>query len=164
MESTSCELALKPSLYNDNPIIHTNSFRSGNNRFSRYFSFVRGKHPLSLHPVSRPGKTPTFRAPQSPPKWTPTSAAGFREPPNKPASPRETPYTTLSVFPADSVSVIPLYMYPARAGIPLWIGGLTPRSGLWLMRCESCQNRLTIHFPSFFEQHCTSRQITNIEI
>ena len=44
-----------------------------------------GKHPLSAHLVSHPGKTPTFRAPQSRPKSTPTSTTGFGSlPTNRP--------------------------------------------------------------------------------
>ena len=85
MESISCELALKPSLYNNSPI-HSKYFRPGNTRLPRTFSlargnthfprtwcFARGKHPHSAHlnlarsqhprrpqgfgnlPISRPG-------------------------------------------------------------------------------------------------------------
>ena len=66
-----------------------------------------GKHPLSTHLLSvhfrsRPGKAPTFRAPLSRPKSTPPSATGFREPPYEPAWLRETPYTTIGVFPVVS--------------------------------------------------------------
>ena len=111
--------------------------RPGNTHLPRIYSLARGTHTfrtstvspgvdiLSAHPVSRPGETPTFRAPQSRPKWTPTtSATGFREPHNKPAWLRETPYTTIYVFPVDSV----LYMtkYPAYGGYPIWLGCLTP--------------------------------------
>ena len=119
MESTSCELALKPSSYNNNPIIHTIILSSGEQPSSALLHVQSrpGETPTSAHLVSRPGKAPTFRAPQSRPQCTPTSAAGFQEPPNKPAWSRETPYTTRSVFPAVSVSVTSLY--PARAGIPL---------------------------------------------
>ena len=41
MESASCELALKPSLYNNRPI-HSNYFRPGNTRLPRYSSLVPG--------------------------------------------------------------------------------------------------------------------------
>ena len=118
VESTSCELALKPSLYNNNPIIHTiihlvwetSIFRAttvspGETptfHFSRIRCLARGKHPHSTHLSLTRSKQ---------------SAAGFREPPNKTAWPREAPYMTISVFHADSVSVVPLY--PARAGIPV---------------------------------------------
>ena len=51
------------------------------------------------------------------------SATGFREPPYRPAWPQETPYTTVDVFPVDSVLFNP--KYPARAGIPLRLRGLT---------------------------------------
>ena len=74
---------------------------------SAHFSLARGKHPLSVH-MSQP---------------ICAAAAGFREPPNKPAWLRETPYTTIPVFPAVTVTVTP--QYPARAGIPLCIGDLT---------------------------------------
>ena len=49
MKSTSCELALKPSLYNNNPIIHTLIISSG-------------EQPSSALLQSRPGEAPTFRA------------------------------------------------------------------------------------------------------
>ena len=49
MESTSCELALKPSLYNNNPIIHT------------LIPLVRGTTVFHANTVS-PGETPTFRS------------------------------------------------------------------------------------------------------
>ena len=63
MESTSCELALKPSLYNNNQIIHTliplvwgtTVFRAttvspgGNTHFPRIWCLARGKHPHSAH-------------------------------------------------------------------------------------------------------------------
>ena len=52
------------------------------------------------------------------------AAAGFREPPNKPSWLRETPYTTISVFLAVTVTVAP--QHPARVGIPLCLGGFTP--------------------------------------
>ena len=86
-----------------------------------------GKHPLSAHLLSahfrsRPGKAPTFRAPLSRPKSTPLSATGFREFPYKPAWLRETPYTTIDVFPV--VSGVLTTKFPARAGIPLWLWGL----------------------------------------
>ena len=85
MESASCELALKPSLYNNRPI-HSNYFRPGNthlprtsslargnSHFPRTWCLARGKHPHSAHlslarsqhprrpqgfgslPISRPG-------------------------------------------------------------------------------------------------------------
>ena len=126
MESASCELALKPNLYNNRPI-HSKYFRAGSTRlprtsnlargnphFPRTWCLARGKHPHSA---------PAFRAPQSRPKSTPTSTTltGFREPSYKPAWPQETPYTT--VFPVVSVPFYP--MYPARAGIPFWLRGTT---------------------------------------
>ena len=143
MESTSCELALTPSLYNHNPIIHTIIISSG-------------EQPSSALLQSRPGEPPTFRAShvspresthiQSHPKSTPTSTTGFREPPYKPAWPQETPYTTVDVFPVVSVPFYP--MYPARVhpiwASPYWNEVSRPRSGLWLIRCETCRNRLTI--------------------
>ena len=105
-------------------IQYTEFILSGEHPYSALLRSLPGKHPLSAHLVSRPGETPTFRAPQSRPKSAPTSATGFREPPNKPAWPRETPYTTVDVFPVDSVLFNP--KYPGRAGIPLRFGGLTP--------------------------------------
>ena len=97
--------------------------------------FVRGTtvfHALVLSP----GETPTFRASTfralqiSPggsthiprtsialPKSTPPSATGLRESPYKPAWLRETPYTTIGVFPV--VSGVCTTNFPPRAGIPL---------------------------------------------
>ena len=49
MESTSCELALKPGLYNINPIIHT------------LIPIVRGTTVFRAT-QSHQGETPTFRA------------------------------------------------------------------------------------------------------
>ena len=126
MESTSCLLALKPSLYNYSPI-HNHYLSSGEQPFSALLQPRPGKHPLSAHLLSAhlrspPGKEPTFRAPASRPKSTPTSATGFREPSYKPAWPRETPCTTIDVFLVVSVLFTP--NYPARAGIPLRLGGL----------------------------------------
>ena len=48
MECASCELALKPSLYNNSPI-HSKYFRAGNTRLPRTSNLA--------------GETPTFRAP-----------------------------------------------------------------------------------------------------
>ena len=69
MESTSCELALKPSLYNNNPIIHTLIPLVQGTTVFRANQSHPGETPTFLaHPMSRPGKTLTFRAPQSRPK------------------------------------------------------------------------------------------------
>ena len=84
MESASCALALKPSLYNNRPI-HNNYFRPGNTRlpltsslargnthFPRTWCLARGRHPHSAHlslarsrpqgfgslPINRPQETP----------------------------------------------------------------------------------------------------------
>ena len=122
MESASCELVLKPSLYNNRPI-HSNYFRPGNTRIPRYSSLARGNTHFPRTWCLAWGETPTFCAPQSRPKSTPTSATWFREPPYKPAWPQETPYTTVDVFPVDSVLCNPKYQ--ARAGIPLRLWGLT---------------------------------------
>ena len=125
LESTSCELALKPVIHNNNPIITTLT------------SFIRGTIVFRAHPispggnthfprtsVSRSGKPPTFRAlqsrqnrTQSRPNRTPIPPAGFREPPIKPNWYRKTPYATIVVFPTEFLTVRP--GYPARAGIPL---------------------------------------------
>ena len=96
-------------------------FVRGTTVFALWY-FRLGKHPLSAHLLSahfrsRLGKAPTFRAPLSRPKSTPPSATGFREPPYKPAWLRETPYTTIGVFPV--VSGVFTTKFPARAGIPL---------------------------------------------
>ena len=125
-----------PILYNNNPIIiHTKNIR-----------LVRG-NPVFCASIVSPGKTPTFRASCVSPRVKPTfralqfrprkhplsahltqplcvAAAGFREPPELPAWHWETPYTTITVFPA--VHVPGTSPYPARAGIPLWLLGLTP--------------------------------------
>ena len=131
VESASCELALMPVLYNNHPIIHLqyyissgeypssahNRLARGNTHFSRtsvshphsaHSSVARSKHPLSAH-VTKP---------------LCAAATGFREPPHKPAWLRETPYTTISVFLVVTVIVTP--QYPARASIPLCLGGRTP--------------------------------------
>ena len=102
MESTSCLLVLKPSLYNYSPI-HNHYFSSGEQPSFALLQSRPGKpllstHQLSAHLRSRPGKAPTFRAPPSRPKSAPSSATWFREPLYKPAWPRETPYTTIDVF------------------------------------------------------------------
>ena len=108
--------------------------------------------------VSRPGETPTFRAPQSHPKSTPTSATGFREPPYKPAWPQETPYTTVDVFPV--YSVLFNHKYPARAGIPLRLWGLTSMFRTLtrqLGRPRSPANRFTTIFVLYIldiDSHC----------
>ena len=127
VESTSCLLALKPSYYTIIVQYKIITSRPGNNRlpcycnlargnthfpriyFPRISGLARGKHPHSAH----------LNLARSP---TPTSATGFREPPYKPAWLRETPYTTIEVFPVVSVVLNP--NYPARAGIPLRLWGL----------------------------------------
>ena len=125
------------------------------------------------------GGAPTFRAPQSRPKSTPTSATGFREPPNKPAWPRQTPYTTVDVFPVDSVLFNP--KYPARAGIPLRLGGLTPTfrtltNAVWVLPKQAHKSLYSKHgslvllsvlltyFPSFWNNtiHLIRSLIINI--
>ena len=126
-----------PILYNNNLlIIHTHNI-----------CLVRG-NPVFYTSIVSPGETPTFRASCVSPGVTPTfralqshlrkhslsahhtqplcvAAAGFREPPELPAWRWETtPCTTNTVFPA--VHVPGTSLYPARAGIPLWLWGLTP--------------------------------------
>ena len=127
MESASCELALKPSLYNNRPI-HSNYFRPGNTRLPHYSSLARGNTHFPRTWCLARGETPTFRAPQSRPKSRPTSATGFREPPNTPAWPQETPYTTVNVFPVHSVLFNP--KYPAGRVSPCDYEVSPPRSGL----------------------------------
>ena len=133
MESTSCPLALKPSLYNYSPI-HNHYFSSREQPSSALLQSRSGKHPLSAHLLSahlrsRPRKAPTFRSPQSRPKSTPTSATGFREPPYKPAWPWETPYTTITVFPVVSVLFCPNITQLGRIS-PYDYEVSPPRSGL----------------------------------
>ena len=129
MESASCELALKQYIVN---------------------TLVRGTPFFRAPPVS-PGETPTFLAPGVSPgenthilctSVSPTSTTGFREPLYKPAWPRETPYTTVDVFPVVSVPFYP--MYPARAGFPFWLRGSTST----LRTRYECGMRLTHHFIS----------------
>ena len=113
-------------LYNYSPIYNIYCSSEEQPSSALWYSHP-GKHPLSAHLLSahfrsRLGKTPTFRAPLSRPKSTPPSATGFREPPYKPAWLRETPYTTIDVFPV--VSGVFTTNYPARAGIPLRLWGL----------------------------------------
>ena len=146
LESASWELALKPSLYNNHPI-HSNSFRPGNTHFPRTWCLARGNTHIPRTSVS------------------PTSATGFREPPNKPAWPRETPYTTVDVFPMDSVLFNPIY--PAWASIPLRLWGLTPTfrtltNAVWVLpkqahkslyskhRSLALLSVLLTYFPSFW--------------
>ena len=120
-----------PILYNNNPlIIHTNNIRlvRGNPVF-RASIVSPGETPTFRTSCVSPGVTPTFRALQSRPRKHPFSAhltqplcvvaAGFREPPELPTWRWETPYTTITVFPA--VHVPGTSLYPARAGIPLWL-------------------------------------------
>ena len=122
MESTSCELALKPSLYNNSPI-QSNYFRPGNTRLPCTSSFARknthfpctwclarGKHPHSAHLSLARSQHP--RRPQ-----------GFGSLPISRPGLRKLPTTTVDVFHVDSVLFNP--KYPARAGIPLRIWGLT---------------------------------------
>ena len=118
MESTSCELALKPSLDNNNPIIYTlfhlvrgtPVFRAttvspgGNTYFPRIWCLARGKHPHSAHLSLARSEHPL--RPQ-----------GFGSLPISRPGLGETPYTTRTFFPADSASVIPLY--PGQGGYPL---------------------------------------------
>ena len=61
MESASCELALKPNLYNNRPIhskyfcagntrlLRTSNLARGNTQFPRTWCLARGKHPHSAH-------------------------------------------------------------------------------------------------------------------
>ena len=67
MESAPCELALKPQLYNNNPI-HTlnNSSRPGNTRPPRYYSLARGTHTFRTSGVSPGGNTHITRSSVSP--------------------------------------------------------------------------------------------------
>ena len=122
VESTSCLLALKPSYYTSIVQYTIITVCAGNNRLPRYGNLARGnthflriyfprisglargKHPHSAHLC-------LARSPH------PCPATGFREPPYKPAWLRETPYTTIDVFPV--VSGVFTLNYPARAGIPL---------------------------------------------
>ena len=106
MESASCELALKPNLYNNHPI-HRIHFVWG----TPVFRSLPGKHPLSAHLSLARSQHP--RQPQ-----------GFGSLPISRPGLGETPHTTVDVFPVDSVLFNP--KYPARAGIPLRLGGLTP--------------------------------------
>ena len=78
--------------------------------FSTHFGLTQNKHPLSTH-ISQP-------------LWA--AAVGFREPHNKLAWLRETPYTTIPVFPTVTVTVTP--QYQARAGIPLCRGCFNPHT------------------------------------
>ena len=125
-----------PILYNNNPIIiHTHNIRlvRGNPVFRASIVSPRETPTFRASCVS-PGVTPTFRALQYRPRKHPLSAhltqplcvaaAGFREPPELPACRWETPYTTITVFPA--VHVPDTSLYPARAGMPLRLWGLTP--------------------------------------
>ena len=157
MESICWELALKPIIYNKSPIIITlTPFVRGTTVFRTHPISPGGNTHFPRTSVSRPGKAPTFRAlqscpnrTQSRPNQTPRPPVGFREPPYKPNWPRDTRYAAIVVFPADFLTVKP--KYPARAGIPLWFWGLTPRSGLlapptvWVLP-EQAHTSLYINF------------------
>ena len=122
MESTSCLLTLKPSYYTI--IVQYAIFNVcwGNNRLPRSGTLARGNTHLLRIYFPRTSGLARGKHPHSHPKSTPPSATGFREPPYKPAWLRETPYTTIGVFPV--VSGVCTTKFPARAGIPLQLGGL----------------------------------------
>ena len=118
---------------------HNNSSRPGNNRLPRTYHLARGNTYFPRFLCLARGNTHIPRTSVSPEVNTHSSSAhvshplcaaavGFREPPNKPAWLRETPYTTISVFPTVTVTVT--LQYPARAGIPSCTGSLNPHSGL----------------------------------
>ena len=140
MESASCELELKPSLYNNRPI-HSNYFRPGNTRLPGVHLQSRpGKHPLSVHwclargenhPHSTHLSLGRSQHPRRPQGFgsLPISRPGLRKLPTRQSmSSMWTPYCLI------------LLKYPARAGIPLRLWGLTST-----FRYESCRNRLTNH-------------------
>ena len=135
--------------------------------------FVRGTPIFRATQVS-PGETPTFRAPGVSPGETPT----FRAPQSRPRRPQgfgslpisrpglgETPYTTVDVFPMDSVLFNPIY--PAWASIPLRLWGLTPTfrtltNAVWVLPKQAHKSLYSKHgslallsvlltyFPSFW--------------
>ena len=123
-------------LYNNNPIIiHTNNihlvrgnpvFRAsivspgGNTHFSRILCLARGNTHIPRTSVLPEENTHFPRISRN----HCVAAARFREPPELPAWHWETPYTTITVFPA--VHVPGTSPYPARAVIPLWLWYLTP--------------------------------------
>ena len=126
-------VTLKPSLYNNNPILHTLIHLvqgtpvflatpvspGGNTHFPRIRCLARGKHPhfahLSLARSEDPLRLQGFGS-------LPISRPGLGKPPTR-----------------QYLSSLRSPLFPTRAGIPLLPGGLTPRS---------CRNRLTIHFKS----------------
>ena len=130
---------------NNNPInIHTATIHlvRGTNVF-RATIVSPGETPTFLASCVSSGVTPTFRALQSCLRKTPT----FRAPhPATMCGGRravwlwETPYTTISVFPAVHITGTSLYQLGRVSPYDYEVS--PPHSGLHL--CETCRNRLTI--------------------
>ena len=136
MESASCELALKPSLYNNRPI-HSKYFRPGNTRLPRTSSLARGnthfprtwclareKHPHSAH-LSL-ARSQHSRQPQ-----------GFGSPPINRHGLRKLPTQ-------QSMSYRFILCTQLGRVSPYGYEVPPPYSGLQQMWYESCRNRLTI--------------------
>ena len=135
MESASCELALKPSLYNNRPIHsnyscagntclpRTSSLAWGNTHFPCTWCLARGKHPHSAHLSLARSQHP--RQPQGFGSL-PTSRPGLGKLPTR-----------------QSMSSL-WSPYHFRAGFPFWLRGSTST----LRTRYECGMRLTNHFIS----------------
>ena len=142
MESTSCELALKPSLYNNSPI-HSKYFHPGNTRLPRTSSLARGdthfpctwclargKHPHSAHLDLARSQHP--RRPQGFGNL-PISQPGLGKLPTRQSmSSLWSPYCLILITQLGWVSPYDYEVSPAR-------------SGLSQMQYEACRNRPTNH-------------------
>ena len=154
MESTSCELALKPSLYNNSPI---------HNHYSR-----PGNTPSSAHIQSRPGETPTFRAPGvSPGENTHiprTSSLARSQSPTSITGVSGAPYQPGLRKPPAQQSMSSLW-YRCRSILCTQLGRVSPygyqvpppHSGLYQLWYESCRNRLTITLYQQLDEYTVIR-------
>ena len=127
MESASCELALKPSLYNNRPI-HSKYFRPGNTRlpctsslargnthFPRTWCLARGKHPHSAHLDLARSQHP--RRPQGF-ESLPISRPGFRKLPTRQSmSPMWSPHCLILITQLGRVSPYDYEVSPPRSGL-----------------------------------------------
>ena len=111
-----------------NPTLQYKQSLPGNTRFPR----IRA----TVYTIS-PGGTPTVRASAQPP--TAQLPQGLGSPPNSPLRLRETPYTTLLVFP-----VLSSFSYSK------WYSAL--------ISAKSCCNRATVSIKMFSGDHATFRR------
>ena len=104
----------------NNRLPRNNPLARGNTHIPRILCLARGNTHIPRTSVSSEENSHFQRTSHSHYVWRPQ---GFGSLPNSMPRLWKTPYTTILDFPAVHVTYTPLY--PARAGIPVWLGGLT---------------------------------------